>query len=281
MKLSVITINYNGREGLQRTINSVLAQTFTDYEWIVIDGGSTDGSKELIEQYAAHFSYWVSEPDGGVYQAMNKGIRHASGEYLQFLNGGDWLYSPTTLADVFNTHHDADVLYGDSNIIEPVKDAWIKREPDKLILGHFYSASIGHQSAFVKRTCFEKIGLYDESFKIIADWKFFLTALLNNMSFAHLPITVANFDLTGMSATQPEQTNIEKEIIRNTLIPEYFRDDLSRLESYTHREYLLTHRRSTQWIIKLTATIVLWIDKELSVIERNRYKRKASKIGRN
>ena len=84
MKLSIITINYNNKAGLQRTIDSVICQTCKDFEWIVIDGGSTDGSKQLIEQYQSHFAYWCSEPDNGVYHAMNKGITHAKGEYLLF-----------------------------------------------------------------------------------------------------------------------------------------------------------------------------------------------------
>ena len=85
MKLSIITINYNNKEGLQRTIDSVIGQTWHDFEWIIIDGGSKDGSKELIEQYQQYFAYWCSEPDKGVYNAMNKGIKHAQGEYLLFL----------------------------------------------------------------------------------------------------------------------------------------------------------------------------------------------------
>ena len=90
-KLSIITVNLNNREGLRKTAESVVSQTYKDYEWIVIDGGSTDGSKELIEQYAEHISYWVSEPDKGIYNAMNKGIRQAHGEYFLFLNSGDSL----------------------------------------------------------------------------------------------------------------------------------------------------------------------------------------------
>ena len=93
MKLSIITVNLNNRDGLQRTIDSVVSQTFTDYEWIVIDGGSTDGSRELIGQHQDRFAYWCSEPDKGIYNAMNKGIAHAKGEWLQFLNSGAWLYS--------------------------------------------------------------------------------------------------------------------------------------------------------------------------------------------
>ena len=97
MKLSIITVNLNNRDGLKKTIDSVISQTFKDFEWIVIDGGSTDGSRELIEQYVNHFAYWVSEPDKGVYNAMNKGVKKAKGEYLQFLNSGDWLRDENTV----------------------------------------------------------------------------------------------------------------------------------------------------------------------------------------
>ncbi len=89
MKLSIITVNLNNKDGLQKTIDSVISQTFKDFEWIVIDGGSTDGSKELIEKYSDYISYWVSEPDKGIYNAMNKGIKVAKGDYLEFLNSGD------------------------------------------------------------------------------------------------------------------------------------------------------------------------------------------------
>ncbi|MDR2910496.1 MAG: glycosyltransferase [Bacteroidales bacterium] len=91
MKLSIITINLNNVAGLQKTIESVVKQTFTDYEYIVIDGGSTDGSADIIKQHANKITYWVSEPDKGIYNAMNKGIRVAKGEYCLFLNSGDWL----------------------------------------------------------------------------------------------------------------------------------------------------------------------------------------------
>ena len=112
MTLSIITVNLNNRDGLLRTIESVISQTFKDFEWIVIDGGSTDGSKELIEQYADHFAYWVSEPDTGIYNAMNKGIKMAKGEYMQFLNSGDFLRSSTILYDVFSIMPKADIIYG-------------------------------------------------------------------------------------------------------------------------------------------------------------------------
>lgn len=113
MLFSIITVNLNNYCGLLKTIKSVVEQTFRDYEWIIIDGGSTDGSKQLIEQYSQFISYWVSEPDTGIYNAMNKGIRVSSGDYLLFLNSGDWLASPTVLEDVYKTAPTVDFVYGD------------------------------------------------------------------------------------------------------------------------------------------------------------------------
>ena len=113
MTLSIITINYNNLEGLKKTIESVCSQTYRDYEWIVIDGGSTDGSRELIEENKSHIHYWVSEPDNGIYHAMNKGIAQAKGDYCQFLNSGDYYIAPNTLQQVFSHDELADVNYGD------------------------------------------------------------------------------------------------------------------------------------------------------------------------
>ena len=111
MKLSIITVNYNNVEGLRRTIESVILQTFKDYEWIIIDGGS----KELIEQNQQYFSYWCSEKDKGVYHAMNKGIGHSTGEWIIILNSGDYLYSDNTLLEAVNAISDnVDIIYGDS-----------------------------------------------------------------------------------------------------------------------------------------------------------------------
>ena len=115
MKLSIVTINYNNHDGLQRTIDSVIRQTWKDFEWIVIDGGSTDGSKELIEQNQQYISYWCSEPDDGMYYAMNKGIVLSSGDWILILNSGDYLYSSVTLQEVLkDTSENVDVIYGNS-----------------------------------------------------------------------------------------------------------------------------------------------------------------------
>ena len=112
VKLSIITVNLNNLEGLKKTYESVVCQTFTDYEWLVIDGGSTDGSREFIEQHQNKFAYWCSEPDKGIYNAMNKGIVRAKGEYLNFMNSGDCFVKKETLAGVFGEERKVDILYG-------------------------------------------------------------------------------------------------------------------------------------------------------------------------
>ena len=117
-KLSIITINLNNAEGLRKTIPSVISQTYCDFEYIVIDGGSTDGSVDVIKKYADKLSYWVSEPDAGIYNAMNKGIRKAGGEYCQFLNSGDWLVAPDVTERMAKDMPDCAICYGNMITIQ-------------------------------------------------------------------------------------------------------------------------------------------------------------------
>ena len=112
MKLSIITINYNDAEGLERTIKSVTSQTFRDFEFIVIDGGSTDNSIEIIKKYEKDIDFWVSEKDGGIYPGMNKGLKQAKGEYVNFMNGGDRYHSPDVLENIFKLETNADIITG-------------------------------------------------------------------------------------------------------------------------------------------------------------------------
>ncbi|MEG1573526.1 MAG: glycosyltransferase family 2 protein, partial [Bacteroidales bacterium] len=112
-KLSIITINLNDAAGIEKTLKSIWEkQSFRDFEHIVIDGGSKDGSVEVIKKYEKNLAYWISEPDKGIYNAMNKGIAKATGEYLLFINGGDWL-ADDVLAEVFAIPFEEDIVYGD------------------------------------------------------------------------------------------------------------------------------------------------------------------------
>lgn len=228
MKLSIITINLNNREGLQRTIDSVICQTFRDFEWIVIDGGSTDGSRELIEQYADHIAYWVSEPDKGIYNAMNKGIKVAKGEYLQFLNSGDWLYKNTTLGNCFSHNSTADILYGDLFFCDG-ENMEKCCYPKQLSIRYFYNLSLGHPSSFIKRILLQEEP-YDENLKIVSDWKFFLSQALKNKEFEHIDEMVSCFDTHGISSINQSIVEEERRQIIAKTFPRMLLEDYKQME---------------------------------------------------
>ena len=173
MKYSIITINYNNREGLQKTINSVIGQTFKDYEFIIIDGGSTDGSIEILEQHDASITFWSSEPDKGVYHAMNKGIAKAHGEYLNFMNSGDCFYSNNVLEHVNRYHSDADFIVSGNEYIGR-KHLTIVAEDNNLFAIDNYSTNgsfiNGNKLIPGKKYLLKDkdiIKLYDEGFTLI------------------------------------------------------------------------------------------------------------------
>lgn len=228
MRFSIITINYNNRAGLQKTIDSVLCQTWKEYEWIVIDGGSTDGSKELIEQYQACFTFWCSEPDKGIYNAMNKGVSHACGEYLNFLNSGDAYYDANVLQKINDLHSDADIISG--QIVNMNNNELLHRFKGSLFM-QLYETTISHQGAFIKKTLLDKYP-YDENLRIISDWKFWLQTII--WGEARIEITkniVARYDGTGISSDRDPQNlslNIlEREKVKNAFFPTLLRNELA------------------------------------------------------
>lgn len=222
MKLSVITVNYNNKAGLQRTIDSVVCQTWRDFEWIVIDGGSTDGSKELLEQYQQHFAYWCSEPDGGVYNAMNKGIARAKGDYLLFLNSGDALYDENVLQTIDDIHSSADIITGQAIRMDTNE---LLRQYDKNLLMQLYHDTLNHQATFIKRELF-KDTCYDESLKIVSDWKFWLEEILwKKASVDVVDIIVTKQDMTGISSDQKKEYE-ERECVLQQLMPNVLKDSL-------------------------------------------------------
>ena len=195
-KISVITINLNNKDGLAKTIHSVVHQTFFDHvEYIVIDGGSTDGSIDIIRENERHIAHWCSEPDNGIYDAMNKGIDMASGDYCIFLNSGDTFYMPTSIQYVY-PHLDADFVYG--NLMIDGKN--LKEYPDRLSPRYFQKDSLPHPSTFI-RTDILKAKKYNSSYRIIADWIFFLECLCDEgKTYRHVDVTVSNFLLGGISS---------------------------------------------------------------------------------
>lgn len=233
IKLSIITINYNNKSGLQKTVDSVLSQTFTNFEYIIIDGGSADGSTDILGQEQDRITYWVSEPDKGIYNAMNKGILQAKGEYLQFLNSGDWLVNENILSKIFDEDRTAEILYGDLNEILPTGE--VKRQVplsvERLTMANFNSnthATIQHPASFIKNTLFEK-GLYDENYKIIADIKFFIErVIMQHCTVEYLPFVITNFNLEGLSSnpanwskTIEERARIFSELLPPRILKDY------------------------------------------------------------
>lgn len=219
--LSIITINYNNIVGLRKTIDSVLSQSYTDYEWIVIDGGSTDGAKELLEQNATHFAYWCSEPDKGIYNAMNKGIAKAQGEYTLFMNSGDVFSSNDTLQQIMSTMKGADIVYADAMLLGHNGKDELLQYPDELTLDYLTHGSLCHQAAYIRTSLLHESGGYDEKYRIASDWKQWVVWLYEGRSFEHLPITACNFDCHGLCATQKSkiQSDYERWLIFEEILP--------------------------------------------------------------
>lgn len=214
MKYSIITVNYNHIDGLLKTIKSVLAQTYKDYEYIVIDGGSTDGSAEVIKQYSDKITYWVSEPDLGIYNAMNKGIKQAKGEYLNFMNSGDCFYDETVLERMV-PHLNADIVSG-KNIFSDghLYGVW----GDDVTLMDFFRDTLPHQSTFIRRQLLEEHP-YDETLRIVADWAFWIEALVfRNATFCNTNEIVCLFEGDGIS-TNDEKRIRERERVFQELLP--------------------------------------------------------------
>lgn len=259
MKLTIITINYNNLSGLKKTVDSVLSQSFSDYEWVVIDGGSSDGSREFLEQNASHFSFWSSEPDGGIYNAINKGISHATAEYVQFLNSGDWLCSADTLEKVFYKQHSADVLYGDMFQVNGSRNQLI-RYPKDLCLSFFLYDSLCHQACFYKRELFNN-NLYDESFRIVSDWAMNIKLILDGKRYEHIDLPIVYYDNNGIS-TSEDRMMAERLEAYDKYMPVQLKNDV---EAYNRMYHFTRNRRSLRLImdsaIRLCQTLDYWLKK--------------------
>lgn len=209
MNLSVITINKDNAAGLKKTCLSVVSQTYKDFEWIIIDGESKDDSVNIIKQYSDRVTFWTSEPDSGIYNAMNKGIKQAKGNYLLFLNSGDFLSHPWTLEEAFNEINiskQADVYYSDA-----VEDTYkVIAAPEIITLRFFIHYMINHQNTLICRELFER-QLYNEKYKITADWFFFISELYrHNISFFHIKTNLTVFDTNGVSRIYEKKRLLER-----------------------------------------------------------------------
>lgn len=218
MKYSIITINYNNKRGLFDTMNSIINQSCNDYEYIIIDGGSTDGSTDVIKEYESHITYWISEKDKGVYHAMNKGIAQAHGDYCIFMNSGDCFYDNHVLKRVAALKAEEDIIVGKVIIGENDK---IQSPPPsgEFTMYHLFAGAIPHQGAIIRTSLLLKYP-YDEKLKISSDWKFFIQALiLNNCSIRYIDEYIARYDTNGISSLNPDLMQKEKEGYLKQILP--------------------------------------------------------------
>lgn len=199
-KIAIITINFNNAEGLKKTMDSVFSQTSKEFEFIIIDGGSSDGSKALIENNKDKITYWVSEKDEGIYHAQNKGLLKSTADYCLFLNSGDILANEMVISHFISELHDTDIVYGDLITEDKVGKQTALSSPDKLDVYHLMISTLWHPTAFIKRELFQKFGLYDQKLKVTGDYEFFIRVILKyNASTKHIKIPVCIFDLKGIS----------------------------------------------------------------------------------
>lgn len=238
MKLSIITINYNNRDGLRKTIESVVNQTWQEFEYIIIDGGSTDGSVEVIKEYADRINYWVSEPDKGIYDAMNKGIDQAKGEYCLFMNSGDCIYQSTTLEEVKQQLDGTDIICGTT--ITDLGAVW--KAPEMISFRFLYKTTINHQSTFIYSKMMKR-HKYDISYKIVSDWKFLIECLIiNNGSYKSINRPIALYDTSGLSSLNTKKLIKERSEILSALIPERILNDYKTSQEENLYRIITEHR---------------------------------------
>ncbi|MEO6829567.1 MAG: glycosyltransferase family 2 protein [Acidobacteriaceae bacterium] len=221
--ISVITVVYNGSKSITPTVNSVATQTFHNYELIVVDGASTDGTVDALNQMDDKIDYWVSEPDAGIYDAMNNGIKLARGEWLYFLNSGDTFVSPRVLERIaaFLEQSSAPIVVGYVNVLDDGNAAG--RFPLGIASSHsireLFRNRFCHQALFIRRKSYQEVGGFDARFPTFADFFAFCRISKRLGGFEQVPIEIANFDLFGASSDYRKSLPLyrERERIFNQL----------------------------------------------------------------
>lgn len=195
--ITIVTINLNNKDGLKRTIESVVNQTFFDkVEYVIIDGGSTDGSVDVIKEYDDNIAYWCSEPDGGIFPAMNKSIEHINGDYVLYLNSGDILNKNNVIERVYG-ELDKDIVYGNEYKVNNKRI--LARFPDNLNENFFKKSALPHQSTFIRAELLKERG-YSEKWQVLGDWSWLRERIMvDKVSYKHLNFPISDYDLNGFS----------------------------------------------------------------------------------
>ncbi|RQO39124.1 glycosyltransferase [Chryseobacterium sp. KBW03] len=268
--ITIITINFNNRNGLQKTMDSVFRQTNKDFQYIVIDGGSSDGSKELIEINQSKINDWVSEPDNGIYHAMNKGIEKATGEYLLFLNSGDELLNELVVEKVTPLLHTEDIISGNLIVDEDNKDV-LRPTKKSISFLDLIEETIWHPSTFIKKSAFEKVGLYDENLKICSDWKWFLISIFKyNCTYRPIEQSISRFYKDGISS-DPKSQSLRKEERRKTLVENFHFSEFQTEELIDKINLYFSATNSLDKINKLKKSRLLKFLYQIGVFKNYKY----------
>lgn len=246
--ISVITINRNNATGLSRTAKSVLQQEYPSLEYVVIDGASTDNSIDVLKGLPPEVK-WISEPDKGIYHAMNKGIGMATGEYLLFLNSGDTLIDAQSILRLIQHGDNRDIIYGNIRI-HYTTETIEKSYPDILSFQYFLDEALPHPATLLSRTVFTKMGLYNEHNRIVSDWEFMMRAIcIHGVSYKHVNQPISNFYADGISSNPAYKELLKQE--RNAVLQQqYGLFLLDYRRAGLHREELSVYRTSRlhRWV---------------------------------
>lgn len=225
-RLAIVTICRNDREGLERTFASLDAQTERGFAHIVVDGASTDGSVGLVRAHGDRVARWVSEPDRGIYDAMNKGWRMAESDFVLFLNAGDALAAPDAMGRALPLlDGDVDIAYGDLILREPDGSLRPKRYPARITSAWLMRESPPHPAQFIRRALLERWGGYDEQWRIAADYAFFARAFwCGGLRLRKLPFAVSLFDTRGLSSQPGQLARVaaERKAIQRRYAPRFW-----------------------------------------------------------
>lgn len=209
--LSVITIVYNNARDIERTLLSVINQTYPNIEYVVVDGASTDGTLEIIKRYGIRISKLISEKDKGIYDAMNKGLAAAAGDYVIFMNSGDEFYDAHTVKKVFATAEDADIYYGETEMVNDERQSLGRRRhkaPEKFTWRSFkFGMSVSHQAIYIKRSL---VGPYDLQYQLSADIDWIIRAAKKAKKIVRVDGYVAKYLVGGMSKARHRQSLLER-----------------------------------------------------------------------
>lgn len=243
MLFSVITINYNNLKGLEKTFQSVISQNNNFVEYLIIDGGSTDGSVDFIRSHKNRLAYWVSEPDKGVYHAMNKGVQKAKGDYCIFMNSGDIFYSNKILDDASKIieREGGDFFVGNTLYVDAQGNKKMSRiSPFHISATYLFRTALCHQSTFIRRELLSD-NPYDETLKYVSDWKhMYHQIIFNNKTYKKLDFYVSIYDYTGMSSVNVKGVRLERENVLHEFLPKLLFEDY---EYFTNPELIFLDRK--------------------------------------